>query len=304
MERTKTVPSTPASTNPVPSPHFAAFESSGLRGGGFTLIELLVVIAIIAILAAMLLPALAKAKDKARRIQCVNNEKQILLAWAMYSGDHREALVPNGGRLGGAGGSVPNTVLPYLWVHGGNHGDPQSLTYTQYLVGSSFALFAPYLKGAAIYKCPADRLMAGPVRGRGLYHVRSYAMNVYVGTRPINVEQPLSLNTAYRVYLNTSQLASDSPASRFVLIDGNPASICTPGFGVNMTSDVFVHYPSSLHGGFGVVAFADSHIESRKWMDPRTKKAMPGGSQNISHNDASPNNQDLRWLRERTSSRK
>ena len=92
---------------------------------------------------------------------------------------------------------------------------------------------------------------------------------------PGYVQTPLSLNSGYRVYLKTTQIGADSPANRFVFGDVNPESICTPGFGVNMVSEVFVHYPSSLHRGSGVLAFSDSHVESHKWLDPRTPRGCP-----------------------------
>ncbi len=281
-----------------PLPRYSLRESLGPAGGtfaraGFTLIELLVVVAVIAILAALLLPALARAKDQAYRIQCVSNQKQLILTWALYSTDNRDFLVLNGGD------GQPVSKQAHLWVYGGNHGDPETLTNAQYLLGANYALFAPYLPGAPSYKCPADR-STWKVGGKQVVELRSYGMNCYMGTPAANVMAPISLDRSYRVYQKVPDVAQDSPANRFVFIDVNPASICTPGFGVDMSLRTFVHYPSSLHRGLGVVAFADSHVESHKWVDPRTRKSTPGSRDYISHNDPSPNNRDLIWLRLQT----
>ena len=269
------------------------FTSRPATGRGFTLIELLVVIAIIAILAALLLPALSAWVDYARRVNCISNEKQIVACWAMYPGDNREILVNNGGYYAGA-------THPYLWVYGANHGDPQSLTNYQYLVGKQYALFAPYNRTVGIYKCPADRVLWPLDNGSVVYDLRSYCINQFVGTRPDYFQTPLTDNTSYRVYYKTSELAVDTPANRFLTIDGDPFSICTPGFGMYMTQDAFIHYPSTLHRGFGVVGFCDGHVESRKWVDPRTRRR----STSTGHGDSSPGNLDLAWLRARTTSKK
>jgi len=256
----------------------------------FTLIELLVVITIIAILAALLLPALARAKQHARRIQCLNNERQLIVIWNLYTSDNHEMLAPNGG-------GAPTTV-PYLWVLGGNHGDPQTLINTSYLLDSRYALFAPYLQNLAIYKCPADRA-SWKYSGTLDDELRSYELNSYVATTPANTESPLMVYpTVYKVYLSLASLTADSPANRLIFIEVHPNSICTPGFGVDMTTDEWIHFPSALHGP-GVITFADSHAECHKWQDPKTRQGCPSGNP---HGNACFNSPDIKWVRDRTTS--
>ena len=248
------------------------------RNHGFTLIELLVVIAIIGILAGLLLPTISKAKRLAREIPCMNNEKQLSLAWMMYSSDFNDMLVPNG-----------HGIDVQLWVSGDSHFYYPGFTNTQYLLNPSLALFAPYITSPETYKCPEDR----STLHNGVPKIRSYSMNFTLGTV---VENETKIPMIY----STTQI--ENPSERFVFIDTQPASICMPSFILYPKGDDFIdgfyHYPSSGHGKKGILSFADGHIEKHKWTDRRTVKTNVKGI--LAHWDRSPGNKDVEWLRQRT----
>ena len=264
--------------------------SGGQRG--FTLIELLVVIAIIAILAGLLLPALARAKAAGYRVGCINNIHQLTLIWSVYTDDNGERLVLNGSADDGP-----------TWVAGSFRQDPADATNYALLTDPRRSLFAPYLKSIAIYKCPSDHA-PGTSATKAHPRVRSYAMNCYMGWagQPFKEEpQPSRFNVVTR----SAQLGGGSPADLMLFLDVNPDSICRPGFGIHMDPGSitrFLHIPASQHNNMGVVSFADGHAEAHKWRDPRTIK--PNLRDYHLHEDPSPGNQDIVWLKDHATWRK
>jgi prepilin-type N-terminal cleavage/methylation domain-containing protein/prepilin-type processing-associated H-X9-DG protein len=228
---------------------------------GFTLIELLVVIAIIAILAAMLLPALSKAKDRAKAINCVNNSRQIILAWTMYAGDNNDRFALN---LRATQGAIVNGTLTGSWANG-NQALAIEAVNSAFLITDPITappLLGAYSKNPAIYHCPADN-RTFTIAGKTLPGARSFSMNCYVGPP---AGDPMDA-TAYKVFHKTSDLKS--AVDLFVLLEEAPYSV-NDGFfcffnGNNPDGNAWSDWPAAYHNGSCGIAFADGHAEIHKW---------------------------------------
>jgi prepilin-type N-terminal cleavage/methylation domain-containing protein/prepilin-type processing-associated H-X9-DG protein len=245
---------------------------------GFTLVELLVVIAVIAILASLLLPALNRAKSKAEGIYCLNNTKQLLVAWHIYADDHNDVLAYN---VGGNGGRSIASHTKLNWVDNIMSWESLDSDNTN-LTTITDASLGPYARSVAIYRCPSDRVLSDKQRRAGWEaRIRSYSMNAMVGDAgDVSKSGVNENNPGYVQFFKAS--AIPLPYRIFIFLDEHPDSI-NDGYFLNKwppkNSDdrEWIDLPASYHNGAASFSFADGHSETHRWQNGSTKQpTIPG----------------------------
>ena len=293
-------------------------------GSGFTLIELLVVIAIIAILAAMLLPALARAKSKAQQIQCMNNSKQVALSFSLYAVDSADLYCPNPDDPG------DNTV-GHHWVPNASGGMTADVFNIDPYLDPTTCLLAPYIaKNINVLHCPADKRLGkytGKARpdmvGQLVPACRTISLSGAVGVvcdkfwssgsghnTPSGwhssngpwldgTHGAIRGNGAYETFGKSSSFRNMSAAMAFMSVDENPDSINDGALGTvaALNTPRYIDWPAALHAGGCGFSFCDGHAEIHKWKGPILQGRFQGSVSPTGPTDMA----DFVWLAQHSS---
>jgi prepilin-type N-terminal cleavage/methylation domain-containing protein len=245
-------------TKSLPSPDgsIMSLRLAGLSSkSAFSLIELLVVIAIIAILASLLLPALSAAKSRAQTTSCLNNQRQLALAWTLYASEAGDRLPLN---LGGSVNGIHRSP-PGCWVTGSASHDADPATITR---GTLF----PYAQSIPIYHCPADHSL---VDDSASPRLRSFSLSLYMGGE--------DSETNFQIYPLMKSTDIPHPSKTLTFLDEDESSINDGIFLYASKMDVWMDLPARRHQKGLVLVFADNHTEHWQWKGPAPVSWFYGG---------------------------
>lgn len=284
-------------------------------GTGFSLVELLVVLAVIGILAALLLPALSRSKQKVQGVTCLNNGRQMLLGLTMYVGDSNDLFPPNP--------DDGNTIPGHNWCGGAaGHGGREEFN-PDVLRDPSRSLLVPYLSGnVAVFRCPTDKRMGlyqgedPALIGKTVPSARTFSMSQAVGTicpgfdagtphagaPTLAVNGPWLDNTKrhrrnspWLTYAKLSTMRAPSPSMLWVLMDESAKALNDAAFAFGMERPIWYDLPGTYHEFGAGFAFADGHGQTHAWAS-RSEKQGRGF-----HITNQLDRRDWLWMRERTS---
>lgn len=275
-----------------------ASHASSRTGRGFTLLELLVVIALIAVLAAMLMPVLNRARARTQGFQSVSNTRQLTLGWLLYSDDYNGRLPYN---LGGAnGGKSPAMKTNANWVNNNLTWELDSDNTNN--ASLTEASLGPYVsKSAQIYRCPSDRVLSGVQRDAGWSHrVRSYSMNAMVGDAgELSSTGNNQNNPHYIQFFRITDIPR--PTDIFVFVEEHPDSVNDGYFLNKFYVNHWIDLPASEHNGAAPFAFADGHAQLHRWQNDSTIQPQQPDAVEFPLKLSSNDTTDLKWVMDHTS---